>query len=111
MLNLILAMLPQETWQLLIVIAGLLIIVGCRRFGGRILGGVLLLAFFTPFIDSFLAALPPEAFWLLCIVGSLMIVRLILGRRVFENVISFLIYDLIRAPFRFLGWLLRPRAR
>jgi hypothetical protein len=111
MLNLILALLPQETWQLLLVIAGLLIIVGCRQLGGRILGGVLLLAFFSPFIDSFLAVLPPEAIWILGIVGALMIIRLLLGRRVIENVTSYLIYDLIRAPFRCLGWFLRPRNR
>jgi len=114
-LSLLLTFLPEECWLLLLQLAGLLIIVGARRTGFRLFGLVCLLAFAAPFLDSLLAALPPEVVNLLILIFPLLlislVVRLIFGRDVWAQLVGRLLYDLLRAPFRFLGWLWRGSRR
>lgn len=103
----LISFLPKEFWLPALVVASFLVILGFRSLSWGILGTILLLAFFTPFLDSFLAQLPTEIFWILMAIFFFSVLRLIVGRRVVENVLSYLIYDLIRMPFRVLWWLLR----
>lgn len=107
MVSTLLMFVPQEAYLPLLVLAGLLMIIGLRRIAMGILGTVLALAMFGPFIDALIDSLPPGLFALLMLALVLSLFRLIFGRRVVENVISFLLYDLLLAPFRFLRWLLR----
>jgi hypothetical protein len=107
----LISFLPEEFWLPILVIAGLLVILGFRKLGLGIYGAILLMALLTPFMDSLIAQLSQEIFWILMGVFFFSMLRLILGRRVMENVLSYLIYDLIRAPFRFLAWLLQGGRR
>jgi len=119
MFSLLLALLPEETWPLLLVVAGLLVLVGARRLGLGLLGLVVFLALATPFLGALvsevLAQLTPTQQYLVMLAGGLFfclsLVRLLLGRAVYAQVMGHLIYDLLRWPFRLLGWLLRQRPR
>jgi hypothetical protein len=111
MTGLLLFLATPEMWILLLVIAGLLMIIGFRTTGLQLLGGVILLIIFTPFLESLIDILP---LWLLIILTFFCLVsllRLFLGARIADQLIADLLYDLIRFPFRFLGWLLRPVRR
>jgi len=106
MFTTLLMLIPQEAYLPMLVLAGLLMVVGLRHIALGIVGTVLALAMFGPFIDALIDSLPPWLFALLMLAFVLTIFRLMFGRRVVENVISFLLYDLLMAPFRFLRWLL-----
>lgn len=107
MLSLLISFLPQETWILVLMAGGFLIILGFRKTGFSLIGTVILLAIFFPFVESFFSALPPEIQGLLFVFFILSLARLLLGRRIMENVISRLIYDLIKMPFIFVAWFFR----
>lgn len=114
MISSLLMFVPQEAYLPLLVFGGLLMIIGFRRIALGLVGTVLALAMFGPFIDALVESLPSWLFALLVLGFVLSIFRLVFGARVADNVISFLLYDLIRAPFRIIGWLLRgfgPRRR
>lgn len=113
-MNLLLAFLPEEAYVLLLVLAGVLMIIGLRQLAIGLILTVLALALFGPIIDAFIGSLPPWAFAILVLLFVVSLFRLVSGRRIADNVISFLLYDLLLAPFRLLGWILRgfaPRRR
>jgi hypothetical protein len=87
--------------------AGFLIVLGFRKTGFSLIGTVILLAILSPFLESFVSALPVEIQGLLFVLFILSLARLLLGRRIFENVLSRLIYDLIKMPFKFVVWFFR----
>lgn len=115
MLSLLASCLPEETWPLLLVVAGLLVMVGARRLGLGLLSLVVLLALAGPFLEALISmgleSLTPSQQYLVFLAGGLlfclMLVRLLLGRAVYAQVMGHLIYDLLRLPFRLLGRLLR----
>ena len=108
-------MIPEEAYVVALVVAGMLIIVGLRRIGFALLAFILLSALLTPFIEPLVAALPVWAVWVLLIVFVLWLVRLMMGRRIwdnmwgaiFANLVTWLVVSLFRWPFRLLGGLFR----
>ena len=114
MLNALFMIVPQEAYILLIMLAAFLILFGMRQLGAGLLLTVILLAIFGPFIDSLIDCLPDWLFALLCLGLIIILFRLIFGKGVADQVIGRLVYDLIRAPFLFMAWVLRgfrPRGR
>jgi uncharacterized membrane protein len=111
MINALLFLVPEQAWVLLLVVAGLLMMIGFRRMAWTLVGSIILLALFSPFIDAIIDVLPLWFVAILIIFFGISFFRLILGRRIADNVISYLIYDLIRAPFRFIFWFLRGPVR
>ena len=107
MLTLLLCFVPQEAWAALLVIGGLLIIIGLRKIGFCIIGTIILLALLGPFFDSVFNSLPPVITLVLMVVFFFLLFRAIFGKRVSSNIVSALILGLLKAPFRFLGWLFR----
>jgi hypothetical protein len=106
MLQAVLMFIPQEAYLPLMVLAGLLMIIGLRQIAAAIFISVIAMAILGPFIDAIVGSLPLWAVLLLLTGAFLSLIRLVLGRRIFDNVASFLIYDLIRMPFRIFFWLL-----
>ena len=112
MINSILFLLPPETWVCLLVLAGILMIIGFRKAALGIVASVVLLAIFSPFIDSLIDALPTWILIILMIIFVMSILRFVFGRGVADHLIARLLYDVILMPFRFFGWLFRgPRRR
>ena len=112
MMSRLLLLVPEEAFALLLMGAGIMMILGWRRTALKLIAVVLLFALLGPFIDAIIDSLPFWMLALLLVAFIFSIFRLLLGRRVVDNVISFLIYDLIRAPFRILWWVLtRPNRR
>jgi len=107
MFTTLLMFIPEEAYALVLVFVGLLMIIGFRQLALQVFGTVLLLAFFGPFIDAIIDALPPWLFALLMFCFVVSLVRLIFGRGVSDRLISNLLYDLLMAPFRFMRWLFR----
>lgn len=115
MVSLLASFLPEATWPLLITVAGLLMMVGARRLAGRLLGFVLLMTLIIPILQplftEFLAALPPGVqqgvMLILPAFLILSVLRLVLGRGVWEQVMGRLVYDLLRLPLLILVWLWR----
>ena len=107
MLTFLISFLPREAWILVLMAGGLLVTIGFRKIGFSLIGTVCLLAIFSPFLESLFSALPPEIQGLLFVFFVLSLVRLFLGRRIMENVLSRLIYDLIKMPFKFVAWFFR----
>jgi len=100
---------PEEAWLLILIIAGFMMIVGLRKAALKLVFIIILIALLGPFMDSLLDAFPGWMLVLLFVVFVFSIFRLLLGGRIFANVVSFLICDLIRAPFR-IAWFLLTRA-
>ena len=111
MINPILFLIPEEAWVLVLVVAGFMMIIGFRRLAWSLVASICVLALISQFVDTFLDALPLWLLAMLMIGFGLSFLQLILGRRIADNVLSYLIYDLIRAPFRILFWVLRRRER
>lgn len=114
MLKALLMFIPTEAYLTLMVIAGIMMMIGMRKIASTIIVSVLAMAMFGPFIEAIIDSLPSWALILVMVAVALSLIRLVMGRRIFEHVASFLIYDLIRAPFRLLFWLLGafiPRRR
>jgi hypothetical protein len=111
MLGLLLCLVPQEAWALFLVIGGILIMIGFRKIGLFIVGAIVLLALFTPFLDSLIDSLPYEISILLMVVFFFWIFRVIFGKYVYANIVSALILGLLKAPFKFIGWFFRMPMR
>lgn len=111
MINSILLLLPSETWMLLLLAAGFMMIFGFRKAALSLVGSVLLLAFFSPFIDALFDLLPTWILVVLMIFFVMSLLRFILGERVADHLIAHLIYDIILMPFRFIGWVFRGPGR
>jgi hypothetical protein len=114
MLKALLMFIPTEAYLTLMVVAGIMMMIGMRKIASTIIVSVLAMAMFGPFIEAIIDSLPSWALILVMVAVALSLIRLVMGRRIFEHVASFLIYDLIRAPFRLLFWLLGafiPRRR
>jgi hypothetical protein len=111
MINALLFLLPQEAWICLLVLAGFFMMFGFRKVAVGLVGTVVLLAIFSPFIDALIESLP---MWILVMMMLLFVIslfRFIIGRRVADHVMAHLLYDVIVMPFRFIGWLFRRRDR
>lgn len=111
MLNTLLCLIPEQAWLPLMVLAGILIILGFRKAGSGIVMTILLLALLGPLAAGLMEALPTPLFFLLILCLPFFLFRMLFGRRVSENVLSYFLWSLIKAPFRFLAWLLRSPAR
>jgi len=114
MIQTILMLIPQEAYLPAMVIGAILIIFGARKIGIGIIVGIILFALLGPFIDAIIDMLPGWLLALLCLFFILSLIRLIFGNGAADHLIGRLLYDLIRAPFLFVGWLLRgfgPRNR
>ena len=107
MVALLLCLVPQEAWVPLFVIGSLLIIIGLRKIGFTIIGTILLLALLGPFFDSIFNSLPAGIVLLMIVVFFFVLFRTVFGRRISGNILTALILGLLKAPFRFLGWLFR----
>ncbi len=111
MLNLILAFIPREFWVLALMAAGFLMIIGQSRVAWGIVLTIVVMSVATPVMDSLIEQLPG---WILCILAVAMILsilRLVLGRDIFSHLAAIFIWNMLCAPFRFLGWLLRQPQR
>ena len=107
---------PEEAYLLLMVVAGLLITVGLKRWGVSLIGFVMLSLFIPPFIEPLLAELPDWAVWLMLAFFGLSLLRLLLGRGIWNNMwgtllgnlLTALVLGLFRIPFRvaraLFGW-------
>ncbi|HED00475.1 MAG TPA: hypothetical protein ENN18_08835 [Proteobacteria bacterium] len=111
MINALFLLLPENAWVLMLILASILMIIGFRKAALGLVGSVCLLALLGPLVDTFMNALPDWLLVLLLFGFVLFLFRLVLGRRVADNVISFLLYDLIRAPFRLVLWIFRGMRR
>ncbi len=111
MITTLVRFLPKETWPAVMVIGGFLVIFGMRRLGFGIVGTIILVALATPFIGAFIGILPPGLFVILCVFVAISVFGAIFGKRVSENVLSSLLFELIKAPFRLVAWLFRGPAR
>ena len=111
MLNGLLSFIPQSAFLPAMVIGGILVILGLRGIGFGIIGTIILLALLGPFITALTDALPAPLFSILALVSVFFLFKLIFGKRVAENLLSFVVWELIRAPFRFIAWLFRRPAR
>jgi hypothetical protein len=104
-------LLPEEMWICLIVLAGFLVMTGFRKAGLALLGSVVLMSLLSPFLDSLLNALPVWMLLVLMFFFALSLFKLLFGRNVADHVIAHILYDMIRMPFRFIGWLFRGSRR
>lgn len=104
MINALLLLVPQEAWLCLIVLGGLLMILGFRKAAMSLIGGVILMALLSPFIEPLLDLLPTWILVLLLIFVFMSVLRLFLGERVADHIIARLLYDIIVLPFRFIRW-------
>jgi len=101
----ILMFIPEEAYLLVLVAAGILMICGFRSLASGLFVTILLLAILGPFFDALIGNLPPVLLTGLCLLCLMSIFKMIVGPRVAANLTSFILYDIIRAPFRVIGWL------
>ena len=114
MLKALLMFIPTEAYLTLMVVAGIMMMIGMRKIASSIILSVLAMAIFGPLIETLIDSLPLWALILVMIAAAFSLIRLVMGRRIFEHVASRFVYDLIRAPFRIIRWLLGaiiPRRR
>ncbi len=110
MLSLI-SLVPSEMYVLLIAVAGLLIVIGAKKFAGTIvlvvLAGIFLPVIAGPIFDAMPA-------WMLILVIGVMatsllrqIISLVIGKRATDEMVGILVADLVRLavvfPFRVIG--------
>lgn len=111
MIQALIFLLPQETWICLLVLAGFLLMFGFRKAAVSLIGTIILLALFSPFIDALVESLPTWMLVLLMLLTALSFLRLVFGGRIADQVIAHLLYDILLLPFRFIGWLFRGSGR
>jgi hypothetical protein len=111
MLSALILLIPENAYLLALVLAGILIMIGFRKAGVGLVVCILLFAVLGPFIEALIEVLPDWLLILLLLGFVLSMTRLVFGRRVAGNVISLLLYDLLRLPLRLLGRLLRRPLR
>lgn len=107
MIQALVMMVPPEAYLTLMVLAGLLMIVGFRKAAGAIVSSTLIFAVFGPFFESLAASLPAWVLAILLLVMTLSMIRMIMGRGVYNNLMAMVLFNLIRLPFRFLAWMIR----
>lgn len=113
MMNLLLAILPEQ--YLVLVIAGLGIAVILHLISIRKALGILAIICFLwvsgPFFEALFDSLSTTIQMAIVIAFGFVLIRwlsnLFLGRRITDYLLARFIYDLIRAPFRILGWLVQ----
>ena len=106
MFEVLIMFIPEEAYLVALVAAGILMICGARRLALSLFVTVLLLAMLGPCFDVLMEALPPFVLVIISLVCLVSIFKMIVGQRVAGNLASFVLYDIIRAPFRFIGWLI-----
>jgi hypothetical protein len=111
MITFLLSFLTPDMMVVAITLAGILMILGFRGIALSIVGGVFFLLLFGPLIGDIIEQLPSGVLIVLMIISCVSILRLILGPRIADHVTANLLTDLIRAPFRLLGWFFRGIAR
>jgi len=111
MMQTLIYILPQETWICFLLLAGFLMMFGFRKAAAGLVGTIVLLAIFSPFIDALVASLPTWVLAVIMFFFAMSLIRLIFGRFVADYVVAHLLYDLIVMPFRFIGWLFRGPGR
>lgn len=111
MITFLLSFLTPDMMVVAITLAGILMILGFKGIALSIVGGVFFILLFGPLIGDIIDQLPAGVLIALMLVSCASILRLILGPRIADHVTANLLTDLIRAPFRFIGWLLRGIAR
>ena len=100
-----------ETWILLLAAAGIIMMIGFRKTAAGLAGSVMLLALLLPFIQTLMNTLPMWVLVVIMVVFGMSLFRLIFGRRVADHLIARILYDFIRLPFRFFGWIFRGPGR
>lgn len=109
MMQRLIYLLPQEAWIVLLVLGGFLMMFGFRKAAVGLIGTVVLMAIFSPFIDALMESLPMWILVIIMLFFALSLFRFMIGRRVADHVTAHLLYDVIVMPFRFIGWLFRRR--
>ena len=107
MMGTLLMLIPPEAYVLLIVISGVLIMVGLKTVGLGILGFVFLACIFGPLIEGLMDMLPNWAFLLLLVFLFLSLLKMVLGRGVFDHLVGSLLFTVLMVPFRMVGFVLR----
>jgi len=108
-------LIPEAAYTLIIVVAGLLIMVGLKRTGFSLIGFVLLASLLPPFLDPLLAELPDWVIWVIIAFVALSLLKLLLGRGIWNNMwgtllgnlLTALVLGLLRIPFRLVRALFR----
>ena len=104
---------PEEAYILVIVGVGLAIML--RFFtpasGLSIVGVLCLIILVTPFIETLAEIIPNWALMLILVFFSLSFIRMIFGRRVSENVISMILFNILCMPFKMFRHIFFRRGR
>lgn len=114
-MGVLLSLIPQEFWILVLVGTGIAVILGLVPKGaiGSVIVSMLILSIAGPFISSLLSFLPwwVSAILMVWFVLTVFnwIMTLVFGRRTGGHLSALLLHDLILAPFRFIGFLVRRR--
>ena len=114
-MGMLLSLLPQEFWILVLVGTALAVIIGIVPRGAiaGVIGTMLILSIAGPFISSLLSILPwwVSAILMVWFVFAVInwIITLFFGKRTGGYLSALLLHDLILAPFRFMGFLIRRR--
>jgi hypothetical protein len=114
-MGMLLSLIPQEFWILVLVGTCIAVILGLVPKGAiaSVIVTMLVLSIAGPFISSLLSFLPwwVSAILMVWFVLTVFnwIMTLLLGQRTRSHLSALLLHDLILAPFRFVGFLVRRR--
>jgi len=103
----LLFLIPEEAWIGALIVAAIMMIIGFRRVALKLVGAIIMMGLLSPFIDFFVQQLPSWLLPILFLMFILLMMRRMLGQGIADRLIAHLLYDLIRAPFLFIGWFLR----
>ncbi len=106
-INTLLLFAPQEAYLCILVLAGFLVMIGFRSLGVGLFVMILVFAATGPFLEALIDKLPLWIVALLAVWLLLGIFKMLMGERVSAHIFAEIILDIIRAPFRILGWMLR----
>lgn len=115
MKTLLVALMPDGLLPVLIAFTGLALILGIitKKAAFSFVWIIILLVFFTPFIDAVFESLP---LWLVLMIVAAFIISIIkvvmhaiFGKAVTTEFMGHLLYDLFLLPFRLIGYLFRGR--
>jgi hypothetical protein len=114
-MGMLLSILPQELWIVVLIGTAFAVILGLVPRGAivGVIVTIVVLSITGPIIGSLISSLP---WWiygpLLFLFGLFMLnwlITLIFGRRTGSHLAALVIHDILLAPFRFVGFLLRRR--
>ena len=114
-MGMLLSLIPQECWILVLVGTAFAVILGLVPKGAIacVIVTMLVLSIAGPFISSLLSFLPwwVSAILMVWFVLAVInwIITLLFGKRTGGHLSALLLHDLILAPFRFMGFLIRRR--